>query len=345
MGANHAGFRRLFLASLVAQVGLAGCGSGDGLSRHPISGTVTFDGKPLANGFIQFLPSADSATPIAAGAMIEGGNYAIPTEEGLVAGSYQVMISSAGSGKEKASGGGEASGEGAMPGLGPLHARELIPPKYNTKSELTATVTDEGPNEFDFNLEKSGGGDREGGEGEEEVSQEVATIPPPSRTAPARGEPLRWPSHPCVAKGPDPVPAIHHSSHPYFDSGSPTDGTSSSRVHIDRAPRRHRDHRGPDRPPLARRPGGGEAARRAQCVNNLKQIGLAMHNYADSNSVLPPGHRTAVFGTFQTFILPYLEQSPLSNAYNHEGRYWAPGVTSGGGRARPTGSDTGARPT
>src|SRR3954471_6506315 len=74
-----------------------------------------------------------------------------------------------------------------------------------------------------------------------------------------------------------------------------------------------------------------EAARRAQCVNNLKQVALAMHNYHDSNNSLPPGHRTAVFGTFQTFILPYLEQNPLFNSYNQEGRYWAPGTTSGGG--------------
>ncbi len=74
-----------------------------------------------------------------------------------------------------------------------------------------------------------------------------------------------------------------------------------------------------------------EAARRAQCTNNLKQIGLAMHNYHDANNVLPPGHRTAVFGTFQTFILPYLEGNPQYNAYNMYGRYWNPGQTSGGG--------------
>ncbi len=74
-----------------------------------------------------------------------------------------------------------------------------------------------------------------------------------------------------------------------------------------------------------------EAARRAQCVNNLKQIGLACHNYADSNQVLPPGHRTSVFGTFQTFILPYIEQANLANNYNYLGRYWNPGQTSGGG--------------
>jgi len=142
----------------MAQVGLAGCGSDDGLARHPISGSVTFDGKPLANGSIQFFPSATTGPAIASGAAIEEGQYAIPTDEGLVAGPYTVRITSMG-GKAKAKGKGkeavgESVAEGAMPGFGAMHPQDLIPPRYNVTSELTATVKEEGPNEFNFDLEK-----------------------------------------------------------------------------------------------------------------------------------------------------------------------------------------------
>ena len=70
-----------------------------------------------------------------------------------------------------------------------------------------------------------------------------------------------------------------------------------------------------------------EAARRIQCVNNLKQIGIASHNYHDVVGTFPPGHRASVDGTWQTFLLPYIEGTPTYNAYNQSGRYLLPDGT------------------
>ncbi|MDD3590457.1 MAG: DUF1559 domain-containing protein [Thermoguttaceae bacterium] len=55
-----------------------------------------------------------------------------------------------------------------------------------------------------------------------------------------------------------------------------------------------------------------EAARRMQCTNNLKQIGLAVQNYYDSHEMLPPAQmRTGAFdyGSSLVRLLPYLEQT------------------------------------
>ena len=66
-----------------------------------------------------------------------------------------------------------------------------------------------------------------------------------------------------------------------------------------------------------------EAARRMQCSNNLKQIGLALHGYHQSHDMLPFGSGGfaytkdgAVTGTWAAFILPYLEQQNVYNLFN-----------------------------
>lgn len=70
-----------------------------------------------------------------------------------------------------------------------------------------------------------------------------------------------------------------------------------------------------------------EAARRAQCLNNLKQIGLALHNYHDTHSAFPPGwigvasdRRPLVDGlngfSWAVMILPQLEQTNIYNRFD-----------------------------
>jgi prepilin-type N-terminal cleavage/methylation domain-containing protein/prepilin-type processing-associated H-X9-DG protein len=62
-----------------------------------------------------------------------------------------------------------------------------------------------------------------------------------------------------------------------------------------------------------------EAARRAQCTNNLKQMGIAMHNYHDQQGTLPYGLKGCCWGTWLVAVLPYIEQQPLFNAWNASG--------------------------
>ena len=77
-----------------------------------------------------------------------------------------------------------------------------------------------------------------------------------------------------------------------------------------------------------------EAARRVRCVNNVKQLGLAVHNYEQTWSGMPPsaiviatGTGTFVASDFGIFarILPHIEQSGIFNSINLNSNYGDPG--------------------
>ena len=65
-----------------------------------------------------------------------------------------------------------------------------------------------------------------------------------------------------------------------------------------------------------------EAARRSQCKNNLKQLGLAVHNYHDTFNKLPIGTRSDTTApNWRIGILPYLDQAPVFNQLNFAGSF------------------------
>jgi type II secretory pathway pseudopilin PulG len=63
-----------------------------------------------------------------------------------------------------------------------------------------------------------------------------------------------------------------------------------------------------------------EAARRAQSTNNMKQIGLALHNYHDANKKFPPAFTTTKDGkpglSWRVLILPYVEEAELYRQFH-----------------------------
>jgi len=65
-----------------------------------------------------------------------------------------------------------------------------------------------------------------------------------------------------------------------------------------------------------------EAARRSQCSNNMKQLGIGLHNYHDVTGSFPPsfwgniGNSNGGRQSWMAMMLPYVEQTPLYNAMN-----------------------------
>ena len=129
-----------------------GCGNSN---RGAVRGMVTFNGAPLKEGQISFVPLDLKQGPTA-GAVIVNGKYQIDSSQGPVAGEYQVQIVAfRKTGKKTWDG----MGDEQAPANQKNYVEEVaafIPARYNAVSELRATIKAGKVNLYDFDLKPDG---------------------------------------------------------------------------------------------------------------------------------------------------------------------------------------------
>lgn len=121
---------------------VAGCDSRP--TRLPIEGRILVDGKPLGFGSITFVPEGVGPKAVAT---VRDGQYQIESQRGPLAGSMVVEVRAPQLPTDKPL---PESTEKLI--YDTVNSAETLPPRYNRNSELRASVTADGPNQFDFEL-------------------------------------------------------------------------------------------------------------------------------------------------------------------------------------------------
>lgn len=137
---------------LVAAAPLCSCGGSREQSGPPtaaISGTVTLDGAPLAQGLVRFVPIEGTPGPKTT-VPVTDGRFTADRAHGPIVGRHRIEI--------------ESTDDGGYPlddETAPQRLREAgitripfvrVPEIYNSRSTLVEVVTETGPNEFQFQL-------------------------------------------------------------------------------------------------------------------------------------------------------------------------------------------------
>jgi hypothetical protein len=139
------------LVALASLLVVGGCGGVGGVpsGESSVSGTVTWQGKPLPLGTISFVPAAGEDLS-GSKTTITNGRYELPNPPGLAAGSYKVRIQARGNPKKNATVSEPPKGVPDFNPVDPL-LQEQIPEKYNDETTLTAELA-QGSNTKDFDL-------------------------------------------------------------------------------------------------------------------------------------------------------------------------------------------------
>jgi hypothetical protein len=127
---------------------VVGCGDGHG-GRMEVTGTVKLKGQPIKDGaLIEFSPLDNQATGV--NAVVTGGAFSVPRKNGLQPGKYLVRVT-AGDGKTPEPPTDPDAPPGPAGGTN-IVSKDLVPADWNVKSKQQVTVTQDGPNTFNFDI-------------------------------------------------------------------------------------------------------------------------------------------------------------------------------------------------
>lgn len=141
-----------FIAIFTALALIAGCN--DRIATLKVTGTITYDGEPLAGASVNFSPKTEGEGNPGYAVTDANGRYTLQTlagaaDAGTTPGTYLVTVGKMEQTQEVAGGGGADTTSARPP-----DPRSLIPIRYNNRntSGLEATVERGAPNVFDFDL-------------------------------------------------------------------------------------------------------------------------------------------------------------------------------------------------
>jgi hypothetical protein len=126
----------LCLGWAIAAVCFIGCRGDRGPERVIVSGTVTYNGKPIGEGEIRFMPVAASVVPMAA-AEINDSKYRVDLRGGVPVGTHKIEIEAVRVDKSRLKPGQPMPPSARLRGV-PF--QQYIPKRYNLDSELQITI-------------------------------------------------------------------------------------------------------------------------------------------------------------------------------------------------------------